>query len=122
MSLPAEAPESPSKASNYDLPTPMTPEQAEPRKALTAFLVVVEDDGTAWATDDVAMSLALQRPPTVGDMYRASAEVMRDIQASVTAERTTQYMAAMGAQAAEHQRQDKIARKLAEKGIRVPGR
>jgi len=128
--LTPEAPGGPGDEPQYVMPTPISPEDAErieqARKCLTAFLIVVEPDGTSWATNDVNMDMVLERSPTQGDMYRACAEVMKDIASSETAARTAQLTVSMmmqaSAQLAEHQRQEKIATRLAEKGIRVPGR
>jgi hypothetical protein len=123
-----ETPGEPQEAS-YDLPSPPTPEEAEAieratnaRPCATAFLVVIEPDGTAWATSDCNLDVRLSKPANVSDMYRACAEVMKDIAASTTAERTVNMMMQATAQMAEQQRQDKIAMKLASKGIHVPGR
>jgi hypothetical protein len=108
------------------MPTPLTPEQAAAlengRKALTAFLIVVEPDGMAWATNDVNMDLVLERPPMLGDMYRACAEVMKDIETTEASQKTVSLMMQAQAQMAQQMQQEKIARRLAEKGIRVPGR
>lgn len=117
--LNGEAPVEPQEAPAYDLPTPQS---SEAQPVLTAFLVVVDRDGTAYGTSDINLDVVLDRPAKVGDMYRAMAECMRDITASVTAERTAQMMLQATAQMAEVQRQQKIAAKLQEKGIRVPGR
>jgi hypothetical protein len=124
--MPAEAPGGPQEAPSYDLPPPPTPEQAaaleNARKALTGFLVVIDVDGTAWATNDINMDLVLERPPMLGDMYRACAEVMKDIETTESAQKTVGLMMQAQQQMAQQLQQDKIARKLAEKGIRVPGR
>lgn len=124
--MPQEAPVGPGDGSGYDMPRPITPEEAarleDARKALTAFLIVVESDGTSWATNDVNMDLVLERPPTLGDMYRGCAEVMKDIETSEAAQKSVTLMMQAQAQMAQAMQQDKIARKLAEKGIRVPGR
>lgn len=119
----AEAPVEPGEAHGYDIPPPPSPDA---RKALTAFLVVVEADGSTWATNDVNLDVVLERPPTPGDMYRGCAEIMKDIAMAETSQRTVQLLAAvfpqMAAQAEEQKRQAKVAQRLIEKGIHVPGR
>ena len=123
---PPEGPTEPVEAPQYDLPTPMSPDEADrlanARKVLTAFLVVVEPDGTSWATNDVNMDMVLERPPTMGDMYRGCAEVMKDITTSEASQRTVVLMMQATQQVAAQQQQDKIAAQLAQKGLRVPGR
>jgi hypothetical protein len=114
-----EAPVEPQDGHGYDIPPPPNPEA---RKALTAFLVVVEPDGTSWATNDVNLDLVLERPPTLGDMYRGCAEVSKDIATSEAAQKTVGLMMQAQAQMAQQMQQEKIAAKLAQKGIRVPGR
>lgn len=121
--LNGEAPVEPQDGPQYDIPPPPNPEA---RRARTAFLVVVEDDGTSWATNDVNMDMVLERPPTPGDMYRACAEIMKDIAMAETSQRTVQMLAAVwpqiAAQQREMERQSKVAQRLMEKGIHVPGR
>lgn len=114
----------------YDIPAPPTPEDAEKaaeaRPCLTAFMVVVELDGTAWATNNYSLPLAPERPPSLGDMYRSCAEVMKDIAGMENSQRTVQMLAQLWPQIAagqaEQERQNKIAAKLMQKGIHVPGR
>lgn len=114
----------------YEIPAPPTPEEAErkaaARQCLTAFLVVIEDDGSAWATNNIDLVLDPKRPPNMGDMYRASAEVMKDIASMEQTQRTVQMLAQVWPQIAagqaEAERQQKLAAKLASKGIHVPGR
>lgn len=114
-----EAPVEPQEAPGYEIPP--VPAQ-ETRRALTAFLVVVEHDGIAWATNDCNLDVVCDRQATLKDMYPACASVMKDIQVTETTERTVQTMMHMTAQMAEAQRQEKIAQKLMSKGIHVPGR
>lgn len=114
----------------YDIPAPPSPEEAdraaEARPCLTAFMVVVEEDGTAWATNNIELPVAPSRQPSLGDMYRSCSEVMKDIQTMEITQRTVQTLAQVwpqiAAQQAENERQNKIANKLMQKGIHVPGR
>lgn len=110
----------------YDIPAPPTPEDAEraanARPCMTAFLVVIEPDGTAWATSDCNVDLALNRPASVQDFARGCGDVLRDVEHSMLAERTVNMMLQATQQMAEVQRQNKIATKLMQKGIHVPGR
>lgn len=115
---------------SYDIPPPPTPEEAqkaaEARPCLTAFMVVVEADGTAWATNDINLLVDPARPPGMGDMYRSCAEVMKDIEGIEVAQRTVNMLAQVWPQIAanqqEQERQAKIATRLMQKGIHVPGR
>jgi len=124
-----EMPVAPGEAS-YDIPAPPTPEeidrQAEARPCLSAFLIVIEEDGTAWSTNNIDMVVAPKRQPSLGDMYRSCAEVMKDIECMETSQRTVQMLAQVWPQIAAQQkeidRQEKMATKLMQKGIHVPGR
>lgn len=115
---------------SYEIPAPPTPEQAakaaEARRCLAAFLVVIEEDGAAWATNNIDLVLDPKRPPNLGDMWRACAEVQKDITLMESTQRTVQTLAQAWPQIAanqrEQERQAKVAQRLMEKGIHVPGR
>lgn len=47
-------------------------EEVEPEKVTTAFLVLIEDDGSLTVTPDVEIDVVLRRPPTFDDIYAAS--------------------------------------------------
>jgi len=105
---------------SYDMPAP-----PEPLKAATAFLVVVLPDGMAAAYADVNMPLDLEREATLNDMFSAAAQVQRDVTIMTMTNQVVNntingLMMAM-AQQAEMVRNQKIASKLASKGIHIPG-
>lgn len=116
--------------SGYDLGEPLpidtpSPDSSEPQPqihpAQTAFLVIIDETGAALATSDVNVQLALQREATAGDFYRASAEIMKDIEGMETAQRVQQVMlatsqAVMRAQQDEQERQ-RVAQIL-QQGLR----
>jgi hypothetical protein len=111
----------------YDMPdNPLyTPEEDGPaeRPVVTAFLVLVEEDGSALATSDLnlAASLVLERGATPGDMYRASVEVQKDIQGMEYAHRVQQVMMATAqavAQAQQDQEQHSQVSRLLQQGLR----
>jgi hypothetical protein len=124
-----EGPVEPQEAT-YDIPAPRTPEEAEraaqAHPCLAAFLIVMEPNGHAWASNNIDLVLDPSRPADLGDMYRSCAEVMKDVQTTESAERTVQLLAQVwpqiSAQQAENERQAKIAQRLMQKGIHVPGR
>lgn len=103
----------------YDIPP-----APEPTKALTAFLIVVGEEGQALAYSDVNMPLKLQREPSLNEMYAACAQVMKDVQilqlAPHVASQTINGMLQAMAQQAQMVADAKIKAKLREKGLRVP--
>ena len=114
-----ETPGEPQEAPGYEMPAPPS---GEARRCRTAFLVIVEQDGLSWATNDVNLDVIPERQASFHEMYGSCSQVMRDIEISMQAERTVGMMMQATAQIAEAQRQDKIAQKLMSKGIHVPGR
>lgn len=96
---------------------------AEPN-ALCAFLVVVTPDGSAFATSELGKITEIlpQRDATVVDMRRACQEVVHDVNAMQTAQQTVGLMQQQAQLMAEEARSQKIAQKLATKGIHVPTR
>lgn len=107
----------------YDITPAEAPEAV---KATTAFLVVCYPDGRKTAVSDVNLNLELEREATLNDMYDGAGQVQRDImlmlESNTIASQTVNGMMQAMAQQAEMMRQMKIEQKLAEKGIRVPGR
>lgn len=99
------------------------PEDVQPN-AITAFLVVVGADGSAFATSELAKlgEILPAREATIPDMRRACQEVVHDINAMQTSQQTVGLMQQSAQQLAEQARNEKIAAKLASKGIQVPGR
>lgn len=90
--------------------------------ALTAFLVVVTPDGSAFATSELhkIAEILPSREATVVDMRRACQEVVFDVNAMQTAQQTVGLMQQQAQLMAEEARGQKIAQKLATKGIHVP--
>ena len=59
-----------------------TPHDPDRRPMLTAFLVIIDHDGSAQATTafEILEQLELSRPATFADMYSAAAHIQKDIQ------------------------------------------
>ena len=69
------------------------------RPVMTAFIVIVNQDGSHMAAGDLEIinSISLDRIATADDVYGSCAVVMRDIMTTETAARTQHAMAQMGA-------------------------
>jgi hypothetical protein len=94
--------------------------------AKTAFLVVQMPDGSFVAHSDVNTPVILEHEATLNDMYCGAAQVQRDVTIMQTNQHITTnvvngLMMAMQQQM-EAAQAAKIANKLAQKGIHVPGR
>lgn len=91
---------------------------------LTAFLVIVQPDGAAFATSELEkiVEVVPARQATVVDMRRACQEVVHDVNAMQTAQQTVGLMQQSAQQMAEQKRSEAIAQKLVSKGIKVPRR
>jgi hypothetical protein len=100
-------------------------EDADVKEIMSAFAIVIDLDGTA-----TAMPLDIynknkwrqQRDINPRMMYRASAEIMMDVQAAETGNLTVQIMNVVGQQMAEQQRAAAIQQQLAQRGMKPPGR
>lgn len=90
----------------------LTPEQQEALDALaeenepegehvrTAFLVILDNDGSVMATPDIDIPVIRERLPSGDDVFSAASILVRDITATQTAQNTAQMMhqVAMAAQ------------------------
>lgn len=114
----------------YDIPLEDIEEGAEEQEAdpepnaECIFLVVISPDGAAFATSEVQKigEILPKREATIADMRRACQDVVHDINAQQTAMQTVSIMQQQAAAMAEQARSEKIAAKLAQKGIHVPRR
>lgn len=97
-------------------------DEDEAPNVITAFLVIVQPDGSAFATSEIAKigEVTPAREATVVDMRRACQEVVHDVNAMQTAQQTVGLMQQSAQQMAEEQRNAKIAAKLQSKGIQLP--
>lgn len=112
-------------AEGYQINPAADPDDEEndaPPNAVCAFLVVVTPDGAAFATSELSKITEIlpQREATVVDMRRACQEVVFDVNAMQQAQQTVGLMQQQAQMMAEEQRSQKIAAKLATKGIHVP--
>lgn len=128
-----EAEETPVEGtSGYDLdgvaPTEEPPEEdaPEPEPSLTtAFIVVVDLNGKAMATNDLSVlddDVVMVRAAELDDIFRACGEVGKDVQMMQQSQHTVFLMQQAALQTQEAIRQQKMAASLAKKGIKVPGR
>lgn len=105
-------------------PDEAAPEEDVAPNALTAFLVVVKGDGSAFATADITKigEILPAREATIVDMRRACQEVVHDVNAMQVSQQTVALMQQSAQEMAEQARSEAIARKLREKGIQVQRR
>jgi len=77
------------------------PEQDERPKALTAFMIVIDERGQAQALMDYQdiEKFDVLHQPALQDIYRACTEVAKDVQAVETAQRCIQEQARLAQQA-----------------------
>lgn len=92
-------------------------------EALSAFVIVIELDGTANAMPLAAFDpeqVDLQRDITSRMMYRSCAEIMMDIETVEAAHTTVQMLKTVGELAASQQRQQAMTAQLQKRGMRAP--
>lgn len=96
-------------------------EEPEPN-ALTMFVIVVQSDGTAVAFSDLSVltDVVPAREATLSDIRNGAQQAVHDANAIQIAQHTAGLMQQTAMQMAEQQRSEKIAAKLAERGIKVP--
>lgn len=99
-------------------------DEDEAPNVLTAFLVIVNPDGAAFATSELNKigEITPAREATIVDMRRACNEVVHDVNAMQTAQHTVALMQQSAAEMAEQARNAKIAAKLQERGVKLPRR
>lgn len=110
----------------YEMPDPPTPEEVvadeNAIRGITAFYVVIREDGRAVAISDCNANLVLQRGATLDDIWAACSEVGKDVMVTQTVNTMMMTMMQTGAQVAEQQRVQSLVHKLNERGIRAqPG-
>lgn len=124
----------PEAESGYEIPEPPTPDEADAiiehshpnpdaHHAVTAFLVIIEKDGTARAMSDVNYDLVLERGPTPDDMWRGAAEVAKDVQmaqtAQIAAQMTMQLQMQTAAKVQQQIQSQKMLENLNERGLKL---
>ena len=96
------------------------PEDESGHAAVTAFLVIINEDGTVLVTGDVNTPLRLQRFPSSDEIYSGCAVAQKSIAAQETAARTQQVMMQaaqqMQQQAMQAQQEAQIRQQLAKGG------
>lgn len=95
-------------------------EEAEP-DAVTAFLVVVQADGSAQISTDLGVKLSVLREASLLDVRRACDELLFNLRNQAVSENTVVLLNQFMQQTAEQARIQKVQQKLASKGIQVPG-
>lgn len=101
-----------------DITPAQDPDEAKP-DALTAFLVVVRPDGSAFATPELDTELTVDHTASLEEMLRALREVESDITTAKTAQNVVMLMAQQ-AQAMAHA-QSMAQQGRAPSGLHVPG-
>lgn len=105
----------PEQNGSYEIPPPPAP-----LKAITAFLVVYTPDGGFQGFNDVTVPLELERAATINDMTAGCAQVMRDAEIMLITNNVVQNLINAQMQIAEQAQTQKLAAKLASKGIHLP--
>lgn len=102
---------------------PDEPEDDEPAEpdAATAFIVILQADGSAQISLDLTVPLTVEREATLLDVRRACDELLFNLRNQAAAENTVMLMHQTSQQLAEQARVAKLQQKLASKGIHVPG-
>lgn len=100
-------------------PTGEDEEEAEP-DAVTAFIVVVQADGSCQISTDLGIKLSVLRESTLLDVRRACDELLFNLRNQAVSENTVVLMNQFMQQTAEQARIAKVQQKLASKGINVP--
>lgn len=98
----------------YSITPAADPDEAGP-DALTAFLVVIRQDGSAFATPELNTELTVDHTATLEEMHRGVREVEADIQTARTAQNVVMLMAQQ-AQAMAMAQQGRT-----QGGLHVPG-
>ena len=94
------------------------PEQPEAHAVVTAFLVIMETDGSIHAEADLDTPLARQRLPHGDDVYAACSVVMRDVEASHTSQVTLVHLQNMTAQMQQQMANQQMAQRLEGMNLR----
>lgn len=103
-------------------PDPDEPDEEEVEPdAATAFIVILQADGSAQISLDLTVPLTVEREATLLDVRRACDELLFNLRNQAAAENTVMLMHQTSQQLAEQQRVAKLQQKLASKGIHVPG-
>lgn len=93
---------------------------AEKKKLQTAFVVIVDEDGSVQATSELDTSeYEVAREATYGDMRRGCSEVVADINALQSAQNVFAMLDQQARAMAEAQQNAKIVEKLRGKGIEL---
>lgn len=103
-------------------PGESAPQEALEPNALTMFLVIVQSDGSAFASSDLSLlnEVVPAREATLMDLRNGAQQVVHDANALQVAQQTAGLMRQSAMQMAEEQRTAKIAAQLADRGIKVP--
>jgi hypothetical protein len=98
-------------------------EHAGKKQVLTMFTVVVHNDGTAVASDDLDLSKFEAQFPVDGNMiYRALCEIKKDIESTDAATMVLQFMNTHAAMVAQQQQAQALAQGLQMRGQQPPPR
>lgn len=99
------------------------PEMPQVVAAKTAFLVIEMPDGSVTVSPQLDINVMVERPPTIDDVFRASATVVRDVQVEQTAMKAAQHVVnaqmQLGRQIAEAQQNQQILSQM--QNVPVPG-
>lgn len=85
--------------------------------ALTAFMVVIDNEGATWAVMEPPPNVHVSVAPTTAHVRRACLELVADINAQAAAEYTAKAFAAQHATAAAQAAHNVVADALRSRGI-----
>ena len=98
-------------------------EHAGKKQVLSMFTIVIHNDGTALASDDLDLSkFEGQFPIDANMIYRAVCEIKKDIESTAAAVATLQMMNTHAAMAAQQQQAAALAQSLQMRGHQPPKR
>lgn len=104
-------------AADPDAPEEDAEEEASEPDGVTAFLVIMQADGSAQISTKLDIPLSVLREASLLDVRRACDEILFNLRNQAVSESTVMLMHQTTQQLAEQQRVAKLQQKLASKGI-----
>lgn len=86
----------------------------------TAFLVLLQDDGSAMAVADLDFKVKRDRIPSQRDMFNAASQIVKDINSIESAHHMVALMQQVAMQQAQQMQAQQIAEQLQRAGLKRP--
>lgn len=84
----------------------------------TAFIIAMQDDGSAVVIPDLSVKLKRARIPSQNDMYNGCSQIVKDIASIEAANHTAMAMQQLAAQAQQIMQNQQIAEQLQRAGLK----